>query len=655
MYMDEQQKSIPKVDSLQYKGDPEKPDIKIFISHRIDTDSIPVEGPFHIPVRCGAIYDERDYEKGEVSILGDDMGDNISEKRIELSELTVMYWAWKNIKADYYGFCHYRRYFSFSPQWLPEDPVSMIMLKRLNDETIRTLHLEDEAQIRKMIEPYDLIVTKPWDARQGGFKNLYEQFTEAPDSNIEDIYLGISVLKELYPEYAKAADKYMSSTNLYICNLFIMKKELFEEYAKWLFSILSEIEIRLHTKEYSILGARTLGHIGERLFGVFYTYLSDNCTNYKIGILQRAMFEKTERNKFPEPFFCKDNIPIVLSSSDSFAPYLSVTLQSIVDHTSSEHNYDIIILNTDIRSPIKDYLMQLVNGKSNISLRFVDVMPLVEDRDLHPNMHFGIQSFYRLVLDTVCAKYNTVIYLDSDIIVKQDLANLYNTNIGSNYMAAVLDYDFLGQYYGNITDLKKYVHDKLKLSEPLMYFQAGVLLLNIKAIRESFAEGELMDFAVQQNFLYQEQDALSVKLSGKIQCLDPRWNVVVDNGGYRVNEIIKHAPKRYFEEYMQSRKNPYIIHYSGNEKPWINVWTDFSVDFWMVARKSLFYEVILQRMFMRTEITNKNPFYYSNVRQLVDKVLPKGSHRREFVKRILPKGSRRWNLLRKIYYKLGGK
>lgn len=654
--MNNQNKPIPNIESLQYKGTPDKPDIKIFVSHRIDIDSMPVDAPFHIPVRCGAIYDKRCYEKGEVFTLGDDTGETVSEKRIELSELTVLYWAWKNIKADYYGLCHYRRYFSFAPQFLREDPASMVMFNRLDEEAIRMLHLKDEAQMRKMIEPYDLVVTKPWDARQGGFKNLYEQFREAPDSNVEDMHIGISVLKKLYPKYAKAADKYMNGTKLYICNLFIMKKSLFEEYANWLFSILEEVEKQLQSEQYSILGARTLGHIGERLFGVFYTYIVDNYPECKIGTLQRAMFENTEGSKFLVPYFDKNNVPIVLSSSDYYAPYLSATLQSLIDHTSSTHNYDIIVLNTDIRACTKDYLMHMVNGKSNISLRFVDITPFIEGKALQPSMHFGVQSFYRLVLDSVCAPYDVVVYLDSDVIVKHDIAELYDVSIGNNYMAAVLDYDFLGQYYGNMFELKKYVSTKLNLKEPLQYFQAGVLLINIKAIKKQFYEGELLDFAARRNFLYSDQDALNVKLAGKIQCLDPKWNVVVDNGGYRVDSIIKHAPRYYYDAYVESRKNPYIIHFSGNEKPWLNTWTDFATDFWLSARKTPFYEVILQRMLGQAEkIQSQSDHYYSRIRQLADKIIPKGTRRREFIKKLLPKDSHRWNFFKKIYYKLGGK
>lgn len=76
-----------------------KPDIKIFVSHRIDLDAETIDNPLYVNVRCGAVFDKRE----NVDMLGDDTGDNISEKRDMYNELTVQYWAWKNVEADYYG------------------------------------------------------------------------------------------------------------------------------------------------------------------------------------------------------------------------------------------------------------------------------------------------------------------------------------------------------------------------------------------------------------------------------------------------------------------------------------------------------------------------------------------------------------------------
>ena len=80
-------------------------DIKIFMCCHKGYEIVP---PFAVPIQGGrAIHPPID------GIMGDNSGDNISDKNKEYCELTVQYYVWKNIDADAYGFCHYRRFFCF--------------------------------------------------------------------------------------------------------------------------------------------------------------------------------------------------------------------------------------------------------------------------------------------------------------------------------------------------------------------------------------------------------------------------------------------------------------------------------------------------------------------------------------------------------------
>ncbi len=85
-------------------------DIKIFVTHTPNRDSIRVEHPYFYPVIAGSDFQTKKAPKG---VYLDNQGENISYKNKSYCELTTQYWAWKNQKADYYGFCHYRRFFYF--------------------------------------------------------------------------------------------------------------------------------------------------------------------------------------------------------------------------------------------------------------------------------------------------------------------------------------------------------------------------------------------------------------------------------------------------------------------------------------------------------------------------------------------------------------
>ena len=108
-------------------------DIKIFASNRIDLESKQINNSMIIPIRCGAVYDNRE----NISIAGDDTGDNISSRRNEYCELTVQYWAWKNVDADYYGLCHYRRFLIFPSTPLVSDPYGNVLLEKMDENSIK--------------------------------------------------------------------------------------------------------------------------------------------------------------------------------------------------------------------------------------------------------------------------------------------------------------------------------------------------------------------------------------------------------------------------------------------------------------------------------------------------------------------------------------
>ena len=69
-------------------------------------------------------------------------------------------------------------------------------------------------------------------------------------------------------------------------------------------------------------------------------------------------------------------------------------------------------------------------------------------------------------------------------------------------------------------------------------------------------------------------------------------------------EILKLAPKDVYNEYMEARKSPYVIHFAGHIKPWIDVKCDFGSQFWKYAKNTPYYEVILSNMM--EALINKN-------------------------------------------------
>ncbi|MBR1486779.1 MAG: DUF4422 domain-containing protein, partial [Synergistaceae bacterium] len=238
--MEKQFKPVPDVECLKYHGTPDKPDIKIFVSHRIDLDSETIDNPLYIPVRCGAVFDKRE----DVTMLGDDTGDNISEKRLSFCELTVMYWAWKNIKADYYGLCHYRRYFNFLKDDVPGASLSQGLLDSMSKTTLEKCGLLDEQNIRREIQKTDAIVPYYYYYEDvipdRNCKNIKENWVKYHQSYLQpqDYDKMLDLIKQKSPEYYATAKKYVNGKIFRGFNCFVMKQELFFKMCEFMFPIL---------------------------------------------------------------------------------------------------------------------------------------------------------------------------------------------------------------------------------------------------------------------------------------------------------------------------------------------------------------------------------------------------------------------------------
>jgi hypothetical protein len=198
---------------------------------------------------------------------GDDTGDNISDQNCYFSELTGMYWVWKNVHSDVVGICHYRRY--------------------LLDHDGRLFNHES---IAAALKEYDVITTK----------NLQLNFpyNEGFASHHKPIYLETTaeVLGELYPEYYATFNRLVREKHTYFGNMLIMKKTLYDEYMEWLFAILFGVQKRVKVEEEDSYHRRIFGFISEFLQYVWIVKNNLKVYECMVGMLgEKAEVSETKR------------------------------------------------------------------------------------------------------------------------------------------------------------------------------------------------------------------------------------------------------------------------------------------------------------------------------------------------------------------------
>ncbi len=247
------------------------------------------------PIIAGAFeYDKNDFPE---SYIRDDSGNNISFKHDAYSEFTALYWIWKNSSADIVGLNHYRRYF-IKGGW-GRYLLSILNPKKNLEKDI--LKKNDVGALFK--EGYDCILPKKqWRVK----RTLRKEFDDAYGTEL--LNAAESVIKIFFPEYYDVfCNIFNGHENFQKC-ICIMKRNRFDQYASWMFSVLEKLEQRGFGKK-----ERELAFLGERLMNVWVEYerkynglkvkelfyintetkistLYDNYTEYHVPILFKPFF-----------------------------------------------------------------------------------------------------------------------------------------------------------------------------------------------------------------------------------------------------------------------------------------------------------------------------------------------------------------------------
>ena len=294
--------------------------------------------------------------------------------------------------------------------------------------------------------------------------------------------------------------------------------------------------------------------------------------------------------------FATDCAIIVTSCSNEYVPYLSVCLQSLRENSNAKHNYDIIILESNITRENKNILQTQLMSK-NISIRFMHINPAVFHADIEKNCknkHFSKETFYRILLPMLIPNYKKILYIDVDIIILSDIFQLYKTDLGINTIGACRDAMMNGWIKADNT-MKNHLIYELEVKNVKDYFQAGVMLIDCNKFREDNCEEKLITLVKTTNMETADQCILNKYFYKKVSLLDLSWNYENECTTHKRTKWVNLMDQDIRLLYLEARKNPRIIHFVGPEKPWFYKEEDFAELWWKYAQNSPFYSEIIER------------------------------------------------------------
>jgi lipopolysaccharide biosynthesis glycosyltransferase len=277
----------------------------------------------------------------------------------------------------------------------------------------------------------------------------------------------------------------------------------------------------------------------------------------------------------------KPIVPIFYAADENYLPYLIVSLSSLVANADRNQAYRIYVLTTGISDEAQAKLQRYADDDFtiecvNVSHKMEEVKNALQLRDYYTGA-----TYYRIFIAEMFPQYEKALYLDSDTVILDSISHLYNTDLSNNLVGAVAD--------GAVAAVPEFrIYTKEVLGIPFeTYFNAGVLVMNLKKFREDGFYAKFCTLLKEYKFkVAQDQDYLNVICKDKVKWIGGEWNRMPIGG--------------------EDNEEPKLIHYNLTLKPWHYDNILFQEYFWEYASRTMDYGVILSALENYTNERKRN-------------------------------------------------
>ena len=261
-------------------------------------------------------------------------------------------------------------------------------------------------------------------------------------------------------------------------------------------------------------------------------------------------------------------INIVFITDKNYVFPTKVAIKSLIANKNKETKYNVNIIGVELDE--NDVFLFKNLETDNVKINIIQ-----KDNDYGDigfnHQHVSKAALFKFQIPNIFSNLDKILYLDGDMIIKKDLTELYDIDLGNNYAAVVKD--FAGQ------SIEKH---NIKINHK-DYFNSGMMLLNLKKMREDNMSDKLLEIKKNETFgHFMDQDTLNVGFEERIIYLSPTYNLMLANLKYDVNDIVNFYDITK-EEFENIKLNPTIIHLTNKLKPWNDINAVKSDEFWKYA------------------------------------------------------------------------
>lgn len=253
---------------------------------------------------------------------------------------------------------------------------------------------------------------------------------------------------------------------------------------------------------------------------------------------------------------------ILYTINDNFVPQAAACMCSVCENNVDEQNISFFVAGMGISAANKDGLVQLAESYGR-KCEIIEIDSIEKYLDFsYDTSGWNEIVLARLLIDKILPEHvDRVIYLDGDTIIRGSLRNMWNMNLRGKVLAMSVE-----------TTADKQRKQSLEL-ENNYYYNAGVLLIDLKRWRSNDCARRILQYYQEHNgrLFANDQDAINAVLKDEIRPMLPKYNFCNTYTQYPYRTLKKLVyPMPYINKavYEECCKNPIIIHFLGEERPW---------------------------------------------------------------------------------------
>ena len=244
--------------------------------------------------------------------------------------------------------------------------------------------------------------------------------------------------------------------------------------------------------------------------------------------------------------------PLAIAFTPNYFVPAATMLKSLLDSSSDADSYRVICLVTeDIPDRMKDKLVRL--GAGRLEFEYINLAGRL--KDVYTDPRYTEAASFRLLLPEILPEYKSIVYIDCDVIVRQNIAQLYSgLDLKDNYLGGVYEAPIENQA------------ERFKAlgCNPRKYFNSGFLVMNLEQMRKDRLTEKLLDACKVDYLEFPDQDALNQVCKGRVIALSPVYNGIRT---FFLPQYKKDFVSQYSETLWKEVQKSGTIHYTGG-KPW---------------------------------------------------------------------------------------